>query len=118
MSVVSVNVLNVNFYSLISLRVRQTGIGTLSYTVSYSALLKVAQKKMDEARKKLLDCKEREVVHAKPRKVMDQKQKIRKRKKNGLLHVSVKFTQNKVFHCIIIVANVLFLLCRIHCKIS
>ena len=44
-----------------------------------SALTKVAQKKIDEASKKLEDCrKEREVVDSKRRKIMDRIQEKRK----------------------------------------
>ena len=61
-----------------------------------SALMEVAVKKMDEATKKLEDYrKEREVVDSKRKKSNGTKRRKTKLKWK-LLHVSLKFTQNKV----------------------
>ena len=56
--------------------VKENNMGEMSVV---SALMEVAQKKIDEASKKLEDCrKEREVVDSKQRKIMDRIQEKRK----------------------------------------
>ena len=56
--------------------VKENSMGEMSVV---SALMEVAQRKIDEASKKLEDCrKEREVVDSKRRKIMDRIQEKRK----------------------------------------